>query len=135
MEKQQASEAVIFTFRLNPRSSDFERAAMQHLVTAKEHGYNTKGAIVDALCARAGHAPEMFTGAQANADTNGVSLEQVQALLETLERNLRSEFASGALTVQEFTEQPAAQSKRASKLLSGIGGRQAATYENVDDEA
>ncbi len=60
MSKEKTSLAVIKTARLNPINHE-EAVTLEYISELEKQGYNFKQIIVDAILARAGATPEMFT--------------------------------------------------------------------------
>lgn len=58
--RQKTSQAIILSARINPRTSDKDRMALEIIRDLEEKGYKRKQIIVDAILARGGATPEMF---------------------------------------------------------------------------
>jgi hypothetical protein len=88
MRKEKTSLAVVKCIRLNPINPE-EAWALEYLQSKEDEGFGLKETIIDALNARAGATPEMFTKERQE--------NRVMAMVEQVMGELRDQIRNGKL--------------------------------------
>lgn len=83
MSPRKASQARFFSARFNPATSDEDRLALEYIDQLIAQGYNFKAIATDAILARAGYRPEMFS-----KPGSDVTIDRIEDILAAFAEDL-----------------------------------------------